>query len=87
MTPTDVIGTIGVVLMLTAFFLNISDKMHNDHPIYIVLNLVGSSLACYASLVIEYYPFVFLEGIWMSFSTWALCIFFKRDFKKFFGKK
>ena len=82
MSTIDIIGSIGVIFMLIAFFLNIFDKLHNDHPFYIVCNLIGSSMACYASLRIEYYPFVVLEGTWALVSLWALIIYFIRDFPK-----
>ena len=82
MSTSDIIGSIGVTLMLVPFILNIADKLSNDHPFYIISNLIGSTLACIASLMIGYLPFVILEGTWAIISTWALCIYFKRDFKK-----
>jgi hypothetical protein len=82
MTDIDLVGSIGVVLMLFAFFLNISDRMSNDHPVYIFCNFLGSAMACYASVVIEYYPFVVLEGTWCIVSSWALYVYFVRDFRK-----
>ena len=78
MTLSDMIGSAGVVLMLFAFLLNILDKLDNDHPLYIVLNIIGSVLACVASCMIEYEPFIILEGTWALISTWALYDYFKR---------
>ncbi len=82
MELSDLIGTIGVAMMLIVFLLNIADKLHNDHPFYIVMNLIGSSFACTASIMIKYTPFVVLEGTWCIISIWALYIYFKRDYKK-----
>ena len=82
MTTSDIIGSIGVTLMLVPFILNIADVLSNDSPLYIVPNLIGSALACTASLMIGYLPFVILEGTWSLISCWALYIYFKRDFRK-----
>jgi len=64
------------------FILNIADKLENDSPFYIVMNLIGSTLACTASIMIKYIPFIVLEGTWALISSWALYIYFTRDFKK-----
>lgn len=82
MTTSDIVGSIGVTLMLVPFILNIADVLHNDSPLYIVPNLIGSALACTASLMIGYLPFVILEGTWSLISAWALYVYFKRDFRK-----
>lgn len=82
MSNTDLIGSIGVTLMLVVFILNIADKLSNDSPFYIVMNLVGSILACSASIMINYIPFVLLEGTWAIISAWALYVYFTRDFRK-----
>ena len=74
----DLIGSIGVTMMLTAFLLNIVDKLDNDHPFYIVLNLIGSILACIASCIIMYTPFIILEGTWALISGWGIYDYFKR---------
>lgn len=82
METSDIIGSIGVMLMLVPFILNIADVLPNDSPFYIVSNLVGITLACTASVMINYLPFVMLEGIWSLISAWALYVYFKRDFRK-----
>lgn len=82
MTASDILGTVGVTLMLVPFILNIADKLSNDSPFYIVLNLIGGACTCAASIIIEFLPFVILEGAWTLISGWALYIYFKRDFRK-----
>lgn len=82
MSDSDIVGTIGVTMMLAAFLLNIADKLSNDSPFYICLNLIGGCFACAASIMISYTPFVILEGTWALISGWALYVYFKRDFKK-----
>lgn len=82
MSATDIIGSIGVVFMLVAFFINLQDYISNDHPFYIMLNLIGAGFSCYASYMINYLPFVILEGTWFIVSSWGLYVYFRRDFKK-----
>jgi len=72
MTTYDIIGFIGVSILLLAFFLNVSNKLHKDSLTYILLNIVGGGIACLASLLINYLPFVILEGSWTIVSIWAL---------------
>jgi len=82
MNSADLFGSIGVMLMLMAFMLNIADKLSNDSPLYICLNIIGGAMACYSSIIIKFVPFVVLEGTWTMISIWALYIYFKRDFRK-----
>ena len=35
---------------------------------YLLLNFFGAGIACYASYLIPYFPFVILEGVWTVFS-------------------
>lgn len=83
MNITDIIGSIGVMILLIAYFININDYVHNDHPLYICLNIVGGILALSASIMLKYYPFIVLETIWCMVSLWALIVFFKRDYKDY----
>ena len=78
MTTSDMIGSAGVILMLFAFLLNILDKLDNNHPFYITLNFLGGILACTASCLIQYGPFIILEGTWALISGWALYDYFKK---------
>jgi len=72
MTPIDYLGFAGVSLILLAFFLNLKKVLETDHLLYILLNTVGAALACTASLLMEYLPFVILEGTWLVVSGHAL---------------
>jgi hypothetical protein len=68
----DIIGTIGVAILLTAFLLNLLGRMPKAGLAYIILNFTGASLACLASVLIQYLPFVILEGVWALVSLIAL---------------
>ena len=72
MTPTDYLGFAGVSLILLAYFLNLWKWLDTDHLAYIILNCIGALLACTASIIMEYLPFVLLEGVWFLVSAVAL---------------
>ena len=67
-----IIGSIGVGILLLAYALNVTGKLSVQARTYAGLNLVGAGLACMASWLIGYYPFVVLEGVWTTVSLWAL---------------
>jgi len=64
MSFAEVLGTIGVSMILVGFSLNLFGLMPRRSFKYILLNLVGGALACTASILIEFFPFVILEGTW-----------------------
>jgi CHASE2 domain-containing sensor protein len=61
---TVIVGSIGVSLLLLAFFLNLFKILMQDNKIYVIMNILGAGLACYASILIGFIPFVILEGTW-----------------------
>lgn len=72
MTYSDIIGSIGVFILLLAFVLNLLSKISRDSLSYILMNIIGAGLACYASYLINYLPFIILEGVWTLVSILAL---------------
>lgn len=64
MDKSVLIGSIGVSLLLLAFFLNLFKILQQDSKTYILMNIFGAAMSCYASFLIEYIPFVILEGTW-----------------------
>ncbi len=74
MSTANWIATIGVGVLLLAFFLNIAGILHNKHKLYSLLNLTGGILSAYASWIVDFYPFVVLNIIW---STTALIFLIK----------
>ncbi|TGD59026.1 CBU_0592 family membrane protein [Flavobacterium humi] len=72
MDYNDIIGTIGVGIILIAYFLNIFSLIPKDGKFYFVLNVLGASIACYASILIYYMPFIILEGTWAAVSVVGL---------------
>lgn len=69
---SDWIGFTGVAMLLVAFLLNLWSNLERNSFPYILLNLVGAGLACLASWMIGYMPFVILEGTWTLVSLLAL---------------
>jgi hypothetical protein len=78
-TTADWIGTIGVTLLLIAFGLSLLNKISQKSMTYILLNCIGALLACIASVLIRYAPFVILEGVWTIVSLVALVNYFRKD--------
>ncbi len=76
MNTTDWIGTIGVTILLIAYFLNLINKVTQQSVIYIALNFVGAGIACYASIRLGYWPFIILEAAWTLVSLTALIRYF-----------
>ncbi|MBK8087493.1 MAG: hypothetical protein IPK31_05870 [Chitinophagaceae bacterium] len=72
MTYNDLIGTIGVGLILFAYFLSTARLLKPDSKLFYLLNIIGALLACYASYLISYLPFVILEGTWTLVSVYGL---------------
>ena len=72
MTYNDIMGTIGVALILIAYFLNTERLIPVNGKLFFVINMIGAALACYASYLIGYWPFVILEGTWTFVSIYGL---------------
>ncbi len=68
--PT-LIGSVGVSLLLVAYFLNLIKRLSQDSRLYALLNAVSAGLACYSSYLISFLPFVILEGTWFIVSLVA----------------
>lgn len=64
MTYTDIISTIGVSLILLAFFLNTFKYISDNGKLYFILNIIGGAFACYGSVLLNSLPFIILEGTW-----------------------
>jgi hypothetical protein len=68
----DIVGATGVGLILLAYVLNTFSLIIKDGKFFFILNIIGAALACYASLLIHYWPFVILEGVWTIVSVAGL---------------
>jgi uncharacterized membrane protein len=64
MKLSDIIASIGVIILLIAFLLNLYKKISSESKLYSLLNLIGAGICCFASWMVYFYPFVILEGVW-----------------------
>jgi hypothetical protein len=71
MQYSDLIGALGVGLILLAYFLQTFHLLQKGR-LFFALNILGAGLACYASWLIHYWPFVVLEGVWCAVSVAGL---------------
>ena len=78
MSAGEWVGAIGVALLLLAFTLNLTGLLSAGGRSYAALNAAGAGLACAASWLIDFMPFVVLEGVWCLAATCALVRSFGR---------
>jgi hypothetical protein len=64
MSSGELVGTLGVSLLLVAFALNLANKLEVSSKTYLLLNIIGAALAGVSSYMIQFWPFVVLEGVW-----------------------
>ncbi|MBX9783847.1 MAG: hypothetical protein K2X48_11215 [Chitinophagaceae bacterium] len=64
MNFNDVIGSVGVGAILPAYFLNVFSFIPKEGKLFFLMNVLGAGLACYASVLINYVPFIVLEAVW-----------------------
>ncbi len=64
MNQVDWIGFIGVFQILLAYILNLKGKADTKSLLFLMLNFLGATMACVASILLDYLPFVILEGVW-----------------------
>lgn len=72
MTLSDIIGTLGVSLLLIAFVLNQRRTISEHSRAFLAMNMVGAVLCCYSAWLVSLMPFVVLEAVWALFAAWGL---------------
>lgn len=68
MSAGEWVGTAGVSILLLAFALNVSKRLDSNSVSYLLLNTIGALLAGISAILIRFWPFVVLEGVWALFS-------------------
>ncbi|MFQ5417621.1 MAG: DNA polymerase III subunit alpha, partial [Myxococcota bacterium] len=68
----ELVGSVGVFVLLVAFFLNLFGRLRHTARTYQLMNAVGAGLSCYASYLIGFFPFVILEATWSIVALVAL---------------
>jgi hypothetical protein len=82
MSVGDLVGSIGVAILLLAFGLNTTGKLGSHSQVYLSLNFLGAALACVASILIGYVPFVILEAAWSAVAAGTLLQNYRRTRRK-----
>jgi hypothetical protein len=68
MKESDILASIGVIILLIAFLLNLYKKLPADSKTYSILNFIGAGVCAYSSWMIKFYPFIVLEAVWAGFA-------------------
>lgn len=68
MDLNDWLGTLGVLILLVAFMLNLMGRMDHHSHAYQGLNAVGAAVLGIVAWRIQFMPFVVLEVIWVAVS-------------------
>jgi len=76
MNFSEIMGSLGVAILLLAFLLNMLKIIKTESLSYLLLNFVGAAIACFASWLIPYFPFVILGGVWALVSVVSLVRYF-----------
>jgi len=71
----DWIGFLGVFQILLAYVLNVLGKASNKSLVFIILNFTGASMACLASILLNYWPFIILEAVWALVSLYSMILY------------
>ena len=79
MTTSDLIATLGVSLLLIAFFLQALKIIKSESIIYGLLNFFGAAVAGYASWLMNFTPFVILEAVWCAVALFGLIKVFTKN--------
>ncbi len=72
MTASDVIGTLGVSILLVAFVLNQRRLLSEHSRSFLTMNMVGAALCGYSAWLVHFMPFVVLESVWVAVAGWGL---------------
>jgi hypothetical protein len=66
------LASIGVIVLLVAFLLNLYKKLPAQSRIYSAMNFIGAGICAYSSWMIRFYPFIVLESVWALFALASL---------------
>ena len=67
-----IIGTAGLVLLLSAFFFNLLGWLGTETVLYNLLNIAGSALLTFYAIRLDSIPFLVLEVTWGLLALYKL---------------
>jgi hypothetical protein len=71
MKASDIIASLGVIILLIAFLMNMFKSLSAQSRLYTGMNFLGAGLCGFSSYLISFYPFVILESIWALFALYS----------------
>lgn len=72
MKESDILASVGVIVLLVAFLLNLYKKLPAQSKTYSAMNFIGAGICAYSSWMIRFYPFIVLESVWALFALVSL---------------
>ncbi|MEM7550311.1 MAG: hypothetical protein AAF363_11575 [Bacteroidota bacterium] len=72
MEAHTIIGSLGVSLLLLAYLMHLLRWIESTNIWYRLLNIIGALLAAWSSYLLNFLPFIILEGTWAVVSAAAL---------------
>ena len=72
MSIVDWVGSAGVFILLLAYLLVALNWTTAKSLTYILMNLFGALIAGIASYLLQYWPFIILEGAWVGVSMYSV---------------
>jgi hypothetical protein len=72
MTVLDMLGGVGLLLLMGAFIASLAGWLQPTAWLYLLLNAVGSAILAAYSAAINVWIFVVLEGLWSAVALWSL---------------
>lgn len=67
-----IVGLIGTLLILLAFFLLQAGKLHGNRPVYQVMNAIGAAAIIVSLFYEPNLPSMLLEIAWLAISIYGL---------------
>ena len=74
MTIFDLLGFLGMTLLLSAFLLNQLKIFASDSLAYHIFNFIGAYILSYYAYMLGNTPFLVLEFVWGSFALYQLIV-------------
>lgn len=68
----DIMGWVGSILILTAYFLNSTHRIQSSNRIYQLMNIIGSAFLIVNTLHYRTYPLTMLNAVWLVIGITAL---------------
>ncbi len=72
MSTSDIVGSIGVSILLIAFVLNQQRKLSEHSRPFLAMNLFGALICAYSAWLVRLMPFVVLEIVWAIVASLGL---------------